>query len=408
MKKIVCIGGGPAGLYFSILSKRARPDVDVVVIERGAPRQTIGWGLILSEGLLDRLVRQDRASGEAIRRQMLPWTGISIELPGRSIRSRGHSFLSLSRVGLISVLQERAEELGVELVYDRAFDAEREPLPEADLVVVSEGSRSKVRDARAADFGVTAEERPNKYIWLGVAKSMGDQFRFIFEETPGGYIWAHCYQFEDGYSTFVVECAETVWRALGFDRCGLEESVEACRRIFSRQLEGATILAGDGRRNTSSWTNFKKIDCARWSAGNMVLLGNAAHSAHYSIGSGTRLALDDAAELSRALTLDTLPVPEALAAYEANRKAAAAHLHDAATRSMRWFETLPTELIARGPDRFAYGLLTRSGRIGAAELRRLDPEWFAEFEGGVETQLIAREMEPAPGRTRAVSVEVEI
>jgi anthraniloyl-CoA monooxygenase len=184
----VCIGGGPAGLYFSILSKRARPDIDVVVIERGAPRQTIGWGLILSEGLLDRHVRQDRASGEAIRGQMLPWTGISIELPGRSIRSRGHSFLSLSRVGLISVLQERAEELGVGLVYDHAFDAEREPLPEADLVVVSEGSRSKVRDARAADFGVSAEERPNKYIWLGVAKSMGDQFRFIFEETPGGYI----------------------------------------------------------------------------------------------------------------------------------------------------------------------------------------------------------------------------
>lgn len=378
--KIVCVGAGPAALCFAIRAKCERPDLDITILERARARESQGWGLVLSEGVLSRLESDDPSSGGQIRERAIAWRDISVEVDGVVTVVHGHKFLSLARVDMISIFQARAEDLGINIKYQTTADPQGDWSADADIVIAADGSRSKIRDADGDGFGVSVKEASNRYIWLGVPGAIAKTFRFIFETTKAGPIWAHSYLFGPAFTTFVIECPEATYRGLGFDRMDIAETVAICERIFARSLNGHPLLAGDAQRSAAAWTRFADIACASWVAGKTVLLGNAAHGTHFSIGSGTRIAIGDARELAtRVVAMDGFD-QRALKAYEHACKADSAKLHAASARSMRWFEEPPLSIAANDPDFFAYSLVTRSGRLGRAEIKKLDPALLTRVE----------------------------
>lgn len=381
--KILCIGAGPAGLSFAIRLKRKRPDHDVVLVERGAPREAEGWGLILSDGVIAGLEADDPVSGRAIREKTIAWGDISVEVDGTATTVRGHEFLALARVDLIAILRERAEALGVEIRYDTIVDPDDDSCERADLVVAADGSRSRIRDADRPGFGVEIREGANRYIWLGIPQKIASSFRFIFETTAAGPIWAHSYPFADDFTTFVVECSGATHHALGFNAMETDAALAVLRRIFASSLCGAPLFVGDARRSAARWSRFAEVRCASWLSGRTVLLGNAAHGTHFSIGSGTRLAIGDGRELARQVAAMDAFEPGPLRAFERRRKESTASLHAAAARSMGWFETPPLSLAAIDRDAFAYSLVSRSGRIGRAEIASIDPAFLTRVDAGV-------------------------
>jgi anthraniloyl-CoA monooxygenase len=383
VSSIAIVGAGPGGLYLAISLKLRNPALTVVVHERNRPDDTFGWGVVFSDQTLANLKANDPETAATIEAAFVHWGDIDVHIHGQTVRSGGHGFAGVGRQRLLTILHERARSLGVDLRFEREV-ADLRAL-EADVIVAANGLNSRVRNETPEVFGVDIDVRTNKYIWLGTKQSF-DAFTFAFVETPHGWIWAHAYQFEPGASTFIVECAEATWRGLGFDAMDQDQTCRAAEALFTDWLGGHALMSNAKHLRGSAWLNFPRVSCASWRDGKLVLLGDAAHTAHFSIGSGTKLAFEDAIRLAEAVT-EGGDLDAALAAYEAERRVEVLKLQSAARNSTEWFETVD-RYVGLDPLQFAYSLLTRSQRVSHENLRLRDPafltrveRWFADQTG---------------------------
>ena len=394
---MVTIGGGPAGLYFALLMKKADPRHQVTVLERNRPDDTFGWGVVFSDQTLGNLKAADEESYRAITESFAHWDDIDVHLKGRTITSGGHGFSGIARKQLLHILQQRAAELGVDLRFqtdlrgDEALHALG--LGDADLVVAADGVNSAVRRAHADRFGPDLDVRTTRFVWLGTTK-LFDAFTFIIVQNEWGVFQVHAYRFDRQHSAFIVECDEASWRAAGCDRMGEAETVAFCERMFAPWLDGHALIS-NAPHLRSPWLTFTRVVNEHWhfarqradgAPQHVVLVGDAAHTAHFSIGSGTKLAMEDAIVLARELNARSC-VGEALEAYEAERKLDAVRLQNAARNSMEWFENVK-RYVHLEPEQFAYSLLTRSQRVSHENLRLRDnvylsgvERWFAAKSG---------------------------
>ena len=377
--KIACIGGGPAGLYFAISMKLRDSRHEIEIFERNAPGVTFGWGVVFSDLTVDNINRNDPVSGRTITDEFAHWDDIDVHIHGETITSGGHGFIGIGRKRLLEILQDRARELGVTLHFNAECDPADPTWRDYDLVIASDGANSRFRDANPEAFGVDIDVRKNKFVWLGTSKVF-DAFTFAFEETEHGWIWAHAYRFAPDASTFIVECSEETWTAFGFDKMSQDESIAACEKLFAKYLDGHRLQSNASHLvGSAAWLNFRRIKCERWASGNVILLGDAAHTAHFSIGSGTKLALEDAIKLAEVLNRPGLSLEAALDEYQAERNLEVLKLQNSARNSTEWFETLERYLHFE-PLQFAYSLLTRSQRISHENLRLRDREWLEGVE----------------------------
>jgi anthraniloyl-CoA monooxygenase len=384
--KIVCIGGGPAGLYFALLMKKLSAHHDITVVERNRPYDTFGWGVVFSDATMDRMRQWDAETADAIEVAFNHWDDIELHFKGRVIRSGGHGFVGIGRKKLLNILQARCEALGVNLVFETDVDSDAD-YPEADLVIASDGINSKVRARHAEVFKPDIVTRPNRYIWLGTNK-LYDAFTFLFEKTEAGWFQAHIYKFDDTTSTFIVECPEHVWKAHGLDQADQAQSIAFCEQLFAANLKGERLMTNARHLRGSAWLNFQRVKCERWSHFNgrshVVLMGDAVHTAHFAIGSGTKLALEDAIELTaqfQALGDRADRIPEVLARYQAVRAVDVIRLQNAAWNAMEWFEVCGERYCDQlEPEQFMYSMLTRSQRISHENLRLRDAAWLEGFE----------------------------
>jgi anthraniloyl-CoA monooxygenase len=375
--RIVCVGGGPAGLYFAILMKAADPAHEVTVYERNRPDDTFGWGVVFSDQTLETMRGGDPATRQRIVDSFAHWDDIEIHFKGHVIASHGHGFCGIERRRLLAILQERARELGVALAFERDI-ADIAPFADADLVVAADGINSRVRAAYAEHFQPEIDWRRNKYVWLGTRR-LFEAFTFAFVATEWGWFQAHAYRFDADQSTFIVETREESWRAAGLERADTAATLAFCRRLFAPWLEGAALMAQPRPSGGSDWVNFPRVSNKTWVRDKLVLMGDAAHSAHFSIGSGTKLALEDAAALARAIPRHPGDLATALAEYETERRVEVLRLQSAARNSTEWFENVAR--YARLPPRqFAYSLLTRSQRVSHENLRRRDKAYLERVE----------------------------
>jgi anthraniloyl-CoA monooxygenase len=374
--RIACLGGGPAGLYFAILAKRADPTHEIEVVERHRPEDSFGWGIVFSDRALDILREADPASHAEISRRLHHWNDIAIDFKGGRITAHGHGFSGIARASLIRVLQARAEALGVKISHAREFTATA-PWDDRDLVVGADGVHSVVRQSHAAHFSPVARESRNRYLWLGSTRRF-DAFTFAFRETAHGWFNLHGYRFDERTSSCIVEAPEAAWRAAGLADMSHEESIAFAERLFADVLEGEPLIGNSQRfGHPSGWQRFASIRCRRWWHGHTVLIGDAAHTAHFSIGSGTRLAMEDAIELARCLARHN-DLAAALARFQAIREPLALRALETGLRRMEWFENIADHGRLE-PNDFAVALLASSGRLDAEELRRRDPQLMRSF-----------------------------
>jgi len=384
--KIVCIGGGPAGLYFALLMKQLSPAHDITVVERNRPYDTFGWGVVFSDATMDNMRAWDRETADAIEVAFNHWDDIELHFKGRTIRSGGHGFVGIGRKKLLNILQARCEQLGVKLVFETEADSDAD-YPDADLVIASDGINSRIRQQHAAVFKPDIVTRPNRFIWLGT-KKIYDAFTFLFEKTEHGWFQAHIYKFDDTTSTFIVECPEHVWKAHGLDAADQDQSIAFCEKLFAGNLRGEQLMTNARHLRGSAWLNFQRVTCEQWSLYNgrshVVLMGDAVHTAHFAIGSGTKLALEDAIELTRQFkelghTVDR--IPQVLARYQQLRAVDVIRLQNAAWNAMEWFEVCGERYCDQlEPEQFMYSMLTRSQRISHENLRLRDKGWLEGFE----------------------------
>ena len=383
--KIACLGGGPAGLYFAISMKLRQPDTQVTVFERNRANDTFGWGVVLSDDALGNLEANDPVSAATIRENFAYWDDIAVVHDGHRTVSGGHGFAGIGRMKLLTIMQGRARELGVDLQFETEVGPVEDYAKNYDLVVAADGLNSRVRSQWAEHFKPDVDTRLCKFIWLGTHQKFDDAFTFIFEKTPHGWVWAHAYQFDDKTATFIVECTQATWDKWGFADMSKEETVETCRKIFEGHLGGHQLMSNANHlRGSAVWINFPRVNCEHWHHQNVVLMGDAAATAHFSIGSGSRLALDSAIAL--ASYLDTEPTLEqAFVKYQDERRLDVLRLQSAARNSLEWFEEVERYLDL-DPVQFNYSLLTRSQRISHENLRLRDPEWLASAERWFQTQ----------------------
>lgn len=377
--KILCLGGGPAGLYFAISMKLRDPSHQVTVLERNRANDTFGWGVVLSDDALSRMQKNDPVSTDAIRSHFAYWDDIATIHNGVRIVSGGHGFAGIGRKQLLILLQARARELGVDMQFETEFRAAEEYRKDYDLVVASDGINSVVRRDYAAVFKPDIDTRLCKFVWLGTHQKFDDAFTFIFEKTEHGWVWAHVYQFDDNTATFIVETLPETWDRWGFAAMSKEETVETCRKIFERHLGGHDLMSNAAHlRGSAVWMQFPRVICEKWYHENIVLMGDAAATGHFSIGSGSRLAFDSAIALAEYLHSEP-DMQAAFARYQEERRVEVLRLQSAARNSLEWFEQVERYL-DMPPMQFAYSLLTRSQRISHENLRLRDPDWLAEAE----------------------------
>ncbi|MFZ0603790.1 MAG: bifunctional salicylyl-CoA 5-hydroxylase/oxidoreductase [Roseiarcus sp.] len=384
--RIVCIGGGPAGLYFGLLMKTLHPAHDIEVVERNRPYDTFGWGVVFSDATMEAMKIWDPRTAAEIQSAFNHWDDIELLFKGRRIRTTGHGFVGIGRKKLLNILQARCEALGVRLTFEREVSSDLE-FPDADVIIASDGASSRVRDRYKAVFQPDFVVRPNRYIWLGTDKAF-DAFTFDFRKTEHGWFQAHIYKFDDKTSTFIVETTEQTYKAHGLDKLGQEASIGFCQNLFAETLDGAKLMTNARHQRGSQWLNFNRLICGRWSHFNgrshVVLMGDAAHTAHFAIGSGTKLAIDDAIELARQferLGHDRDSIPAVLADYEEVRRVDVARIQNAARNAMEWFEVAGERYAdALEPEQFMYSMLTRSQRISHENLRLRDRTWLEDYE----------------------------
>ncbi|HEY1129455.1 MAG TPA: bifunctional salicylyl-CoA 5-hydroxylase/oxidoreductase [Roseateles sp.] len=392
--RITCIGGGPAGLYFALLMKKANPAHEVRVLERNRAGDTFGWGVVLSDQTVEALREADPETAAEIADAFNHWDDIAVHIAGRSIVSGGHGFCGIGRKKLLNILQARAQALGVELIYD--IEVPDDAGIDADLIIAADGLNSRIRQKYSTTYQPDIDLRRCRFVWLGTTK-LFDAFTFDFQKTEWGWFQAHAYRFDATHSTFIVEAPEDVWRAAGLEKMGKEEGIAFCEKVFARVLDGHALISNANHlRGSASWIRFPRVVCKTWVHRNdrgipVVLMGDAAHTAHFSIGSGTKLALEDAIDLARDIQTHG-DLQTALDAYEATRGIEVLRIQNAARNSTEWFENV--ERHARlAPEQFAYSLLTRSQRISHENLRLRDARYVGEFErwlasrSGVDAQL---------------------
>ena len=383
--RVACLGGGPAGLYFAISMKLRDPSHEVVVIERNPANNTFGWGVVLSDDALENLTGNDPVSAQAIRDHFAYWDDIAVVHKGQRIVSGGHGFAGIGRRQMLVLLQERARELGVDLRFETEFDSAEPFRKEFDLVVACDGINSKVRTEYQEHFRPDIDIRECKFVWLGTHQKFDDAFTFIFEKTEHGWVWAHVYQFDQDTATFIVECQQDTWDRWGFEGMSKEETVETCRQIFEAHLGGHELMSNAAHlRGSAVWMNFPRVICERWHHGNVVLMGDAAATGHFSIGSGSRLAFDSAISLANYLHSEPT-IESAFERYQAERRLEVLRLQSAARNSLEWFEHVERYLDL-DPVQFNYSLLTRSQRISHENLRLRDPEWLQSAEQWFQKQ----------------------
>ncbi|HEV2855759.1 MAG TPA: bifunctional salicylyl-CoA 5-hydroxylase/oxidoreductase [Thermoanaerobaculia bacterium] len=380
--KVAVIGGGPAGLYFSLLLKKADPAHQITLLERNPPDATFGWGVVFSDQTLGNFQAADPETFQEISDNFARWDDIDIHYKGRTITSGGHGFAGIARVKLLQILQKRAAGLGVDLRFGvEARDDSDLPglgLGNADLIVAADGVNSAVRRRHADVFQPDVILGKARFVWLGTTR-LFDAFTFLFIENRHGIFQAHAYRFSDRLSAFIVECDEQSWRNAGFDRLDIDGTVAACEEMFGPWLDGHRLQANiPPHQRAAPWLQFNRVHCARWWHDNRVLIGDAAHTAHFSIGSGTKLAMEDAIALAR-IVHGERDLSKALPDYEEERRTEALRLQNAARNSMEWFENV-RRYARLDPEQFAYSLLTRSQRVSHENLRLRDSAYLEGVE----------------------------
>ncbi|QYK41553.1 MAG: bifunctional salicylyl-CoA 5-hydroxylase/oxidoreductase [Paracoccaceae bacterium] len=377
--KVLCLGGGPAGLYFAISMKLRDPSHSITVLERNRANDTFGWGVVLSDDALGRMTRNDPQSARAIRDSFAYWDDIAVVRGPDRVVSGGHGFAGIGRKALLVLLQARARELGVDLRFETEFQPAAAYAADHDLVVACDGINSATRREWADHFRPDIDTRLCKFVWLGTKAKFDDAFTFIFENTEHGWVWAHAYQFDADTATCIVECTQETWDRWGFEHMSKEDTVATCTRIFARHLGGHDLISNAAHlRGSAVWMNFPRVICERWFHENVVLMGDAAATGHFSIGSGTRLAFDSAIALAEYLHSEP-SLQAAFQRYQDERRVEVLRLQSAARNSLEWFEQVERYL-DMPPLQFAYSLLTRSQRIGHENLRRRDPAFLRACE----------------------------
>lgn len=393
------IGTGPGGLYFALLAKKADPTRHIEVFERNAAGDTFGWGIVFSDQALDNLRAADAATHRAITQAFRHWDDIDVHYRGECLHTTGHGFAGIARTTLLDILRAGARELGV-IVHDNDHIGSASRWAGFDLVVGADGVHSVVRAHGHAQFRPQVQSGRNRFVWLGTSHRF-DAFNFDVRETAWGWFVLHGYRYANDASTVVIETDEATWRRAGLDGATTDASIAFCERLFAERLGGERLVANPRHRSTSEWTCFDRLHCERWyvanGSDNLVLLGDAAHTAHFSIGSGTRLAMEDAIALARCLDAhpDVAEIGTALASYQAEREPEALKIVNAARNRMQWFENLPryTQL---DPLQFTYSLLTGSQRIGHDNLRRRDPGFVAKVDAHIAQQAGVDATTPPP------------
>ncbi|BAF89188.1 flavoprotein monooxygenase [Azorhizobium caulinodans ORS 571] len=384
--RIVCIGGGPAGLYFGLLMKKLHPAHQITVVERNKPYDTFGWGVVFSDATMAAMRVWDPETATEIEDAFNHWDDIEVWFKGTRQRTSGHGFVGIGRKALLNILQRRCEALGVELVFERDVESDLD-FPDADLIIASDGINSRIRNRYAEAFQPDLVVRPNRYIWLGT-KKLYDAFTFDFRKTEHGWFQAHIYKFDAHTSTFIIETTEEAYQAHGLGELDQDGSIAFCEKLFSEVLDGAPLMTNARHLRGSAWLNFNRLICGKWSHFNgrshVVLMGDAAHTAHFAIGSGTKLAIDDAIELARQFNeighgVET--IPSVLSVYEEIRRVDVARIQNAARNAMEWFEVVGRRYAdSLEPEQFMYSMLTRSQRISHENLRLRDRAWLEGYE----------------------------
>jgi anthraniloyl-CoA monooxygenase len=401
--KVAVIGAGPAGLYFSLLLKKARPEADITVLERNRADDTFGWGVVFSDQTLENFRVADAETCDEIAASFAHWDDIDVHVRDHVITSSGHGFSGISRKKLLHILQKRAADLGAAIKFQTGVrddgDLAGMGLGDADVIVAADGINSAVRARHASHFQPDLLPGKAKFIWLGTTFPF-EAFAFYFVENQHGVFQAHCYRFDAGTSTFIVECDEDSWRRAGFDRLDTDGTIAACEQLFGRWLNGHRLMS-NAAHLAAPWSSFVRVRNANWFFNNIVLIGDAAHSAHFSIGSGTKLAMEDAIALARVLA-GGAPLPEAFAAYQDERMTEALRLQNAARNSMEWFEHVK-RYITLEPEQFTYSLLTRSQRVSHENLRLRDREylygverWFSSQQSQITNHKSQVDVPPPP------------
>ena len=374
--KITCVGGGPASLYFCILAKKNNPDWQITIYEQNPDKVTWGFGVVFSDETMENFKHADFETYRDITESFVHWDDIDVFHKGEKITSSGHGFAGMQRLKLLQILEARAKELGVVILHDVVIDS-IEKYKDSDLIIAGDGVTSFIRDQNAAEFGSDVVFRPNKFVWLGSTMAF-DAFTFYFNEYEGGLWRAHCYQYMPGNSTFIIETTEDTWRKAGLDNATEEDTVAYCAKVFEKELGDDKLIT-----NNSVWRSFPRVKNAKYYHDNIVLLGDALHTAHFSIGSGTKLAMEDAVALYDSIHENSNDVKSALPAFQKKREPDVNALQRAAQVSMEWFEDVERYHDVMEPMQFSYQLLTRSLRINHENLRLRDDHLVATMDDWV-------------------------
>ena len=370
--KINIIGGGPAGMYFAILMKKADASHHITVYERNGPDDTFGWGVVFSGKTLANLRTADEESHAAITRAFAAWDNVDVVHRNEKISIHGNSFSGIARLQLLKILQQRCQELGVEVKFRTEIPDVETLRTSCDLLVAADGVNSTARKQYSDHFRPALDIRPNRYIWFGTNK-LFHGLTLTFRENEAGVFAAHSYKFNQTTSTFIIECDQQTWNAAGFSAMSETATRHYLEQVFAADLQGEPLLS-----NNSKWINFLLVKNEKWFFGNVVMIGDALHTAHFSIGSGTKLALEDAIALFECFQ-NTKTTADALDRFESTRKPVIEAYQAAAFDSMRWFESA-REYMHLSPIELAFALMTRSGRVDYEDLQRRDPEFIARYE----------------------------